>query len=420
MTPALRAGFCVLLLGPSCALTLFFLLRDVLRPPFLPILREAELDMLARDVVLMHHKRLPELNATLHSLASASGARRLRVTVAQALDEVDAPAAAATAALLRSLTLPFRSLSHSPLLSAPGATSYSTDASRYGTKRGSCRNLLHGLDTLFAASPPRAAALVLEDDVRLAPDVVDFFDLAASVVAASGAPGASGTAPRVTLASAFCYPRDSHEDYASTQHLPGRLLAGRPDSYRRSPLRSLTFRTLAWLVTREVYDAMSYDFASGPEAMLALPESAPLHTSMRGCAYCENLCYDHWLEWRWREAAVVCPAQPRAEAIFSGGMTEHRGILGAGGDEGYHARLRAGTGLLSQQRVPSSAFVDDVDRRAATRHLRRLGVASLLALLASAAWWLTRRRGSLVGRRCMGRDKTATGEAGQRLKSYTA
>ena len=48
----------------------------------------------------MHHKRLPELNATLHSLARASGAARLRVTVAQALDASDAPAAEATAALL--------------------------------------------------------------------------------------------------------------------------------------------------------------------------------------------------------------------------------------------------------------------------------------------------------------------------------
>jgi hypothetical protein len=313
----------------------------------------------------------------------------------------DAPAAAATALLLDSLRLPFRSLIHLPLVSPPGAASYSTDASRYGTKRGSCRNLIHGLDAVFAATPPRAGALVLEDDVRLATDALDFFDLAASVVSASHT--AAATAPRsearAVLATAFCYPRDTHADYAPTKLLPGRLLAGRHDHYHLWPLRSLTFRTLAWLVTREVYETMRHDFLSGPQPMLSLSGSAPLHASLEGCDYCENLCYDHWLEWRWRDAAVVCPATPRAEAIFSGGMTEHQGILHAGGDEGQHARQRAGTGQLNEQRALSSQFVDDADRRAAARHLRRLGVATLLLLLVSGAWAIGRHRAHLLARR---------------------
>ena len=363
----------------------------------------------------MHHKRLPELNATLHSLARASGASRLRITVTQSLDSSDAAAADATGALLKSLRLPFQSLKHLPQVRAPEARSYSTDAARYGTKRGSCRNLLHGLEAVFGATPSLTAALVIEDDVRLSADVFEFFDLAASIVAAShgsahtaaaagggsGAPAASADAPPVALASAFCYPRDTHEDYSSSRLLPGRLLAGGAEHYRHSRLHSLTFRTLAWLITRPVYDAMRLDFLDGSQPMLALPDGAPLHSSMAGCSYCENLCYDHWLEWRWREAGVVCPARPRAQAEFSGGMTEHRGILRAGGDEGYHARVRAGTGELNEaSSVRSGEFVDDSARRGAARHLRRLSLLALcllLLLLARAAWpvgkaWLMAHR----------------------------
>ena len=34
------------------------------------------------------------------------------------------------------------------------------------------------------------------------------------------------------------------------------------------------------------------------------------------------LGYDHYLEWRWRDASLVCPAVPRARANFSGGASE--------------------------------------------------------------------------------------------------
>ena len=60
-------------------------------------------------------------------------------------------------------------------------------------------------------------------------------------------------------------------------------------------------------------------------------------------------------------------------------MTESRGILGAGGSEGYHARLRAGSGQLNLQRTPSTKFVDDWHRRAAARSLRQFAPLDALA-----------------------------------------
>ena len=36
-------------------------------------------------------------------------------------------------------------------------------------------------------------------------------------------------------------------------------------------------------------------------SMFAMPGDADyLHASLRGCPYCDNFCYDHYLEWRWR------------------------------------------------------------------------------------------------------------------------
>ena len=143
--------------------------RDANEPNFADLPAEDKMALLSREVVLMHHKRLQELNNTLTRLARLEGADQLHVTVVQTLGASEAAAADASAALLRALTprLPFN-LSHRPLVLPPSAAdgTYSVDSSRYGTKRNSFRNLLHGLEGAFAAEPRLRSAIVLEDDVR--------------------------------------------------------------------------------------------------------------------------------------------------------------------------------------------------------------------------------------------------------------
>ena len=91
--------------------------------------------------------------------------------------------------------------------------------------------------------------------------------------------------------------------------LASALLPRRAAHYRHGPLRDLTFKTFAWLITREAFDAMRREVPS----MLAMPGDArELHETLAGCPYCANFCYDHYLEWRWRESTVVCPEVPRA------------------------------------------------------------------------------------------------------------
>ena len=128
--------------------------RDASEPNFADLPAEDKMALLSREVVLMHHKRLQELNNTLTRLARLEGAEQLHVTVVQTLGASEAAAADASAALLRALAprLPFH-LSHRPLVLAPSAAdgTYSVDSSRYGTKRNSFRNLLHGLEGAFTA-----------------------------------------------------------------------------------------------------------------------------------------------------------------------------------------------------------------------------------------------------------------------------
>ena len=255
--------------------------RDSAELAFIALPPEDQLDQLSRTVVLMHHKRLPELNRTLVSLASLANADQLRVLVVQSLDASEAAAADASAALLRVLAaqLPLN-LSHHPIVRGREAAdgTYSVDAQRYGTKRNSFRNLLHGLDTAFLPRPELRSVVVLEDDVLLAVDALDFFDMAASLLASESS---LPLPERPVLATSFCFLRDDHPDYGWWRHHAARALAGGAARFRREPLRAVTIKTFAWLLTREVYDAMRHDVLSGPQPMLALPAGVRWPSSPR-------------------------------------------------------------------------------------------------------------------------------------------
>ena len=144
--------------------------RDAREPNFADLPAEDKMALLSRQVVLMHHKRLQELNNTLTRLAMLAGAEQLHVTVVQTLGAPEAAAADASAALLRALAprLPFN-LSHRPVVMAPSAAdgTYSVDSSRYGTKRNSFRNLVHGLEGAFGRCLAGIDAL-LDAGVRVA------------------------------------------------------------------------------------------------------------------------------------------------------------------------------------------------------------------------------------------------------------
>jgi hypothetical protein len=410
---SVRSG-CVWAAGLAAALhsacIALLLLQDEAQPAFWALLNASAVEDSARTIVLMHHKRTDELNATLHGLAALRSGGSLRVIVTQALQPDEAPAAAATAALLRRLGGLRLTLVHSVSLLPMSEvdTSYSVDAKRFGTKKNSLRNMLHGLRRAFghdeaalaretvrfdrpSAHPPRpptrppASVIVMEDDVAVSPDLLDYFEFASSLLHAARAAPAPH---RPVLASSFCILRRPNPDFGYAW-LPSRLLLRhlepRPDRYRFAPLSFTTFKTFAWLLPRATWALLDSDFTS----MLALPSNATaLHPSLRGCPYCSNFCYDHYLEWRHRHSAVVCPDYPRSRQMqlgVGGGMTEKPGEH----LRDRHAMERAGR-LLNTRVVRAWQFVEGAHRRRAVRLLDALCAwGGPVALL-----WLWSRAGS--------------------------
>lgn len=163
---------CVALVGAAAHVLALarLLLLDANAPPFSALLQPGRG---VRSVVVMHHKRLPELNATLFGLAALTGAERLDVVVSQTLRASEAAEADASGALVRTFAASGRLRARHAVAFVPedeADGSFSVDAARYGTKRNSFRNMLHGLGQVFDAqggAQPPAHALVLEDDIEV-------------------------------------------------------------------------------------------------------------------------------------------------------------------------------------------------------------------------------------------------------------
>lgn len=237
-----------------------------------------------------------------------------------------------------------------------------------------------------SAPPPPTA--------QLSADALHYVDFAASLADATRALPAPQP---VVLATTFCILRKGHADYGHRGWLPGDHLRERPDRYHRMQLRHVTFKTFAWLCTRAVYEAMRADVGAklglGPRPLDGQPTPAA-QPSLDGCAYCEEFCYDHYLEHRWRDASLVCPDVPRSRQLVlgrGGGMTERPGALEA--DE--NARRRSGT-KLNGEVVYRWQYVDGAARQRARR------LASWLPVWALPAVWAlccspAARRGAAVG-----------------------
>ena len=189
---------------------LWALALDAAAAPFGAMLPPTELGDGVRTVVLMHHKRLPELEATLRRLAAAArassaSARPLIVHVAQSLRPSEAAAANATGGLLKSLApqlAPAVEVWHAPAIlpveSDAVDGSYSVDARKFGTKKNSFRNMVRGLDAAFggvagagasgSGGVPPSHAIVMEDDIEVSLDLLAYSDMAASLVDATRTP----------------------------------------------------------------------------------------------------------------------------------------------------------------------------------------------------------------------------------------
>ena len=144
------------------------------------------------------------------------------------------------------------------------------------------------------------------------------------------------------------------------------------------------------------------------EPLLASPRKARRADGARrdplaGCPYCCEYCYDHYLEWWWRNAAVACSEVPRARQYVlggGGGMTEEPGSVVTSA----HALERSGT-QLNQASVHRWQFVDGAARQRARRLLNALAFWALVLAPTLACWRLMANRGGGARRDAARRDE---------------
>jgi hypothetical protein len=212
------------------------------------------------------------------------------------------------------------------------------------------RQRAHAASCLTAAPP--AWWLVLEDDVTLAGDAVEYFTAAAALGLAESAAGS----PHVQFASALPIFRPAllvgQNDVAFAAALqrwasPAAWWRPRERVINRVPGgRRTVFKTLAWSLTaagaRDLLPALqaavAYDpppavaawvgaatAALGQEAgPTALRSDAPLYQRPYPCPWCNDWCYDHVIEWVLQGRAYLTPAVARVSQVEGVGMSSAR------------------------------------------------------------------------------------------------
>ena len=222
------------LLAAAAAAHLLAVLRllciDLAQPPFTAILLPSELRRVSRSLLLLVHHRtvLPQLNATLHSLAALSGAKEMRITLWQPLHASQRSEGDATARLLRSTHhLGLAITHHRPDTCRPqtcrrlAAGSAAGMGGLHTAATVLADRLVDGLDAAFAGGAD-ASVVVMESDVEMAPDALQFLDFAGSLMHSARA---LPLPERVVLATAACSLHAEHRDWRgrAASVLPGAL-----------------------------------------------------------------------------------------------------------------------------------------------------------------------------------------------------
>ena len=216
---ACMVGTSAKLLAAAAAAHLLAVLRllctDLAQPPFTAILLPSELHHVSRSLLLVHRRALPQLNATLFSLAALPGAKELRITLWQPLHTSEDAAGEATARLLRSIGHLGLAISHlRPATCTPQTCRRlaAGSAAAMGGLRTAAAimadKLVDGLDVAFAGEA--ASVVVMESGVELAPDALQFLDFAASLMHSARALPLPG---RVVLGTTACRLRAAHRDW---------------------------------------------------------------------------------------------------------------------------------------------------------------------------------------------------------------
>jgi hypothetical protein len=225
----------------------------------------------------------------------------------------------------------------------------------YNPKRNSLNNLRSGLEYAFSTTTNSikgyslpSSVIILEDDVQLSPDTLSYFSYVENVMDIDRS---------IDFATTYSVVRPSIIVGLDDMNFMNKLrhywyddysIAKSVDRIVGSP--RIVFKTFAWMISARGYRAIriglnglaSYvpvnklqDSATAASAAETasmktkekmnrvkklgngyLPPRSG-HVELAGCLWCNDYCYDHFIEWILQGAPFLAPAIPRATQRFS-------------------------------------------------------------------------------------------------------
>ena len=308
----------------------------------------------------MTYKRADKLRDVLGALELVPGIKDYHLIVTQSVREEDPSNWQEFAAILKNVS--FMPITHvkSPVLKQD--PSFSTNSLQFGSKRSAFMNLANGMQVAFESFPALQYLTVLEDDVVISPDMFEVFTACRSLMREHD---------EIKFSTAFHMFHDDHarrKRYTRLFHVP--KWQPSPTKINVMHIHGIVFKTFAWTLTRQDYESvMRQDFPS----LFAWSNAAKLHPIFEGCDYCENDCYDHYVEARFPEAWICAPDFPRVTQSSQGGMTEF--AANATSNDIYH------------HFVPSSEMEDGMSLQGFQWHFRSVFVC-LFGLFLFTVWRL--------------------------------
>jgi len=290
--------------------------------------------MLPQIMVVMTYKRVERLRLALLSVSDMMASAKLRhrpfeLIVTQSVDQDIPDFTKPVVQLLQTMRTEhahaFKSIEHITVPVQKEDSSFTNNLQLYGNKRNSMQNLMGGLRRAVERTQKVPSnIMVLEDDVILSCDILEYFSYASSQMAAvtvTDANSANGA--------------DGHNvDVASTELVsrPSFFVGNSDTNYffeRNNPSSTITVsansrtvvKTYAWLLSQ----------AYAKEYLHALVQvnskegdgiDDPTKT-LFGCYFCEPYCYDHVVEWTLAKQGrrVMYPSVPRVTQTQGSGMT---------------------------------------------------------------------------------------------------
>ena len=294
----------------------------------------------------MTYNRIDNLRLVLHSISNMMKAapyhKPLRLIVTQSVDATVPDFTQPVLHLLDAMRTPehqhaFQTIEHVqiPIETNANDPSFTNNLKLYGNKKNSMNNLIGGLKravdliqtTTTATAVTGANVMVMEDDVVLSCDVLEYFSYASGLINVDRNEKPHQKKRMLHVASTELLTRPSffigNRDIAFFVKTPTTTIKIDPASTATMTANSRTVvKTYAWMLSQ----AYVHEYLFALQKVVASDnglDDASHDSTLHGCYFCEPYCYDHVAEWTLAKSKsrIMYPNVPRVTQTSGSGMT---------------------------------------------------------------------------------------------------